>query len=139
MAGSFSDFLETSLLDHMAGKTSYTMPAVVAIGLCLADPTDAGTGVTSSECEATDYHRRSIAATDWNAAATGSITNVADITFTECTNAAGWGKITHFAIYDTSNTLLGNMLVHGSLTTSKTIEKGETCKFAAGDLKISLD
>jgi hypothetical protein len=136
--GSFSDYLELKLLDHMAGKTSFTMPAVVAIGLCLADPTDAGTGANSSECTATNYARKSIAAADWNSAATGSITNSEDITFVECTNTAGWGKITHFAIYDTAAAGAGNMLAHGALTTSKTIEKGETCKFAAGDLKITL-
>lgn len=136
--GSFSDFLELKLLDHMSGRASYTMPAVVAVGLCTGDPTDAGVGSNCSEVAATAYARKSIAAADWKAAASGSILNSEEITFVECTNTAGWGKVTHFAIFDTAGAGAGNMLAHGALTTSKTIEKGETCKFAAGDLKISL-
>lgn len=136
--GSFSDYLELELLDHIAGKGAYTMPAVVAVGLCTSDPTDAGVGSSCSEVAATAYARKSIAAADWKAAATGSILNSEEITFVECTNAAGWGKVTHFAIFDTAAAATGNMLAHGALTTSKTIEKGETCKFASGDLKITL-
>jgi len=136
--GSFSDYLELKLLDHVAGKTSFTMPAVVAVGLCTGDPTDAGIGSDCSEVDKTGYARKSVAATDWKAAATGSIINSAEIIFVECTNTAGWGKVTHFAIFDSAGAKKGNMLAHGALTTSKTIEKGETCKFASGDLKITL-
>jgi hypothetical protein len=33
----------------------------------------------------------------------------------------------------------GNLLVYGALSTSKTIGNGDTAKFAAGDLAVSLD
>ncbi len=43
----------------------------------------------------------------------------------------------HFALFDTASG--GNMLAHGSLSVSKLISSGDTVKFAAGDLDVSLD
>lgn len=42
MAG-FSTYLQQEILDHVVGKTAYTMPAVW-VGLYTAAPTDAGGG-----------------------------------------------------------------------------------------------
>ena len=42
--GSFTDYLENKVLDHVVGKTSFTMPAVVAVALFTAAPSDAGGG-----------------------------------------------------------------------------------------------
>ena len=83
------------------------------------------------------YARVSTASADWNAS-TGSpstVDNANDITFPEASGS--WGLITHFAIWDAAT--VGNMLMHGSLTASKTIGSGDTAKFAAGDLDVTLD
>lgn len=130
--GSFSDYLEDALLDHIVGKTSLTMPTAY-VALSTADPLDNGSGM--AEPSGNGYARVQTSGTDWNAASGGSIDNVNDITFPEATGS--WGTITHFAIFDAVTG--GNMLVHGSLSASKSIDNGDTAKFAAGDLDITLD
>lgn len=130
--GSFSDYLEDKLLDHTVGKASFTMPSVW-IALSTADPLDDGSGM--AEPGAGSYARKSTAAGDWNSASGGAIDNANDITFVEAT--ASWGTITHFALFDALT--VGNMLAHGTLGTPKAIGSGDTAKFAAGDLDITLD
>jgi len=132
---SFSNYLETHLLDQIVGKTDYTMPTAY-VALFIGDPTDAGTG--GAEVSGGNYARVSTAGTDWNAAASGSISNAEDITFPEAT--ADWGEIDYFAIYDASSG--GNLLASGALDTSKTVSSGDTPKFAGGTpgaLVITLD
>jgi len=44
--GSFTDFLENELLDHVFGNAAYTSPATLYIGLSTSTITDAGGNVT---------------------------------------------------------------------------------------------
>lgn len=134
---SFSDYLETALLDQIVGKTDYTMPTAY-IALCTADPTDAGTGASMNEvANANNYARVSTAGGDWNAAASGSIDNANEIAFPQASGS--WGTVTHFAILDSTTHGAGNMLAHGALDSSKAIGNGDTPKFAASALTITLD
>ena len=73
MAGSFKDATETAVLDHIVSKTSYTMPTTCAVGLYTAAPTDSTTGTEVTNANA--YARKDTSGTDWNAAASGSISN----------------------------------------------------------------
>jgi len=130
--GSFSDYLENELLDHLFGKGSYTPPTIY-IALSTSDPLDDGSGI--SEPSGGAYARVQTAAADWNTAASGATENANDITFPTAT--ASWGTVTHFAAFDALTG--GNMLFHGTLTASKTIDSGDTAKFTAGDLDVSLD
>lgn len=137
MAGSFSDYTEAALLEHIVGKTSHAVPTV-AIGLCTADPTDAGVG---SDCnEVTDAANYSRVATVglWSAAVSpdGTIQNASDIAFPEANGS--WGTVTHFALFDSATYGAGNMLAHGDLAATKAIGSGDTPKFAIGDIDISL-
>jgi hypothetical protein len=132
--GSFSDWLEDELLDHVF-MTSWAALTNLYVGLSTADPLDDASGL--AEPSGNGYARVSTAASDWNAA-TGSpstVDNANAITFPEATGS--WGTVTHFAIFDAAT--LGNMLMHGSLTASKTIGSGDTASFAAGDLDVTLD
>ncbi len=81
------------------------------------------------------YARVATAGADWNVASGGAIANANDITFPEATDS--WGTITHFALFDAASA--GNMLAHGALSVSKSISSGDTAKFAAGDLDVTLD
>ena len=45
--------------------------------------------------------------------------------------------IVAIAIFDASTS--GNMLVHGTLTTNKQTDAGDTLRIATGDLDISID
>lgn len=135
--GSFSDYLENKLLDHIVGKTSFTIPTVY-IALCTADPTDAGTGASMNEVPNTNsYARKSTAGGDWDVAAAGAIANAVAIEFAQASGS--WGTITHFALVDSGTHGAGNMLAHGNLTASKVVTDGDTVIFAIGDLDITLD
>jgi hypothetical protein len=130
--GSFSDYWENKILDHVFGKSSYSPPTIY-VALSTADPTDDGSGI--AEPSGNGYARVQTQASNWNAASSGSLDNANDITFPEATG--NWGTISHFALFDAASE--GNMLAHGSLSASKAIGSGDTAKFAAGDLDVSLD
>ena len=140
--GSFSDHWESKILDHVFGKALYnatlgtggTYPDVtIYVGLSTADPSDDGSGLAEPIGNA--YARVQTADADWNTATGGALDNANAITFPEATGS--WGTITHFALFDAATG--GNMLAHGALIASKAIGSGDTAKFAAGDLDVSLD
>lgn len=133
--GSFGNYLELEILDHIfgMGNRNYTPPSNIFVALSTADPTDDASGIAEPSGGA--YARVSTAYTDWDVAAAGALDNANAITFPEAT--ASWGTITHFALYDALTG--GNMLAHGSLTTSKSVSSGDTIQFAAGDLDVTLD
>jgi hypothetical protein len=122
-----SDYLELKILDHIVGKTSFTMPTAY-VALLTSAPSDADTGSTITEANYTGYARVSTAGADWNAAAAGAISNANDITFGECTG--GSSNCTHFAIVDAASA--GNMLAYGTLDTAMNVVTGVTPKFAGG-------
>ena len=130
--GGFSDYWENKILDHIFGKGSYTPPTIY-VGLSTADPTDDGSGL--AEQSGNGYARVQTSTSDWNAASNGTLDNSSDITFTQATG--NWGTITHFALFDAATA--GNMLAHGALNQSKSINEPDTARFEAGDLQISLD
>jgi len=125
---SASDYLENEILDHVLSNAAYTSPTTVYVGLFTSDPTDAGTG---TEVSGGSYARESAA---FATASGGSASTNADITFTTAT--ANWGTITHVGLYDASSA--GNLLFHGAVTTSKTIESGDTFQISSGNLTITL-
>jgi hypothetical protein len=131
--GSFCKYLEDALLDHAFMKTALSQASNLYVGLSTADPTDDASGL--AEPSGGSYARVSTAAADWNASSSGTIDNANDITFPAAT--ASWGTVTHFIISDAATA--GNYYAHGALTASKTIDNGDTAKFTAGDLDISLD
>ena len=131
MAGSFSDYLENKILDHITGKEAYPSPTAY-VALSTADPTDDASGM--AEPSGNGYARVTTSGSDWSAAASGATSNAAAITFPTATGS--WGTITHFAIYDASSG--GNMLEHGDLSSSKVISTNQIPRFAAGELDITL-
>lgn len=133
--GSFADYLENELLDHVFGGGDYTRPATVYIALSTTTITDAGGNMTEPSGGA--YARAAVTnnATNWPAASGGAKSNGTAITFATAT--ASWGTVIDFAIMDASTS--GNMLGYGTLTASKTIDNGDTASFAIGYLDITLD
>jgi len=130
--GSFSDFLENKLLDHLFGKGNYTPPTIY-VGLSTADPTDDASGL--AEPSGNGYIRVLTTPADWNVAISGLTDNANTILFPEASGS--WGTITHFALFDAESG--GNMLAPGVLGTPKAIGSGDVAKFAPGDLNVSLD
>ena len=130
--GSFTNYWENKILDHIFGKGNYTPPTIF-VGLSTADPLDDASGL--AEPSGNGYARVQTSASDWNAASGGSLDNADDITFAQATGS--WGTITHFALFDAATG--GNVLAHGALSQSKTISSSGIARFESGDLDISLD
>ena len=124
----FSNYLENALINGTLRATSYTAPATVYVALFTDDPTDAGTG---TEVTGNGYARQSAT---FAAPSNGAASTNADVQFPQATGAQG--TVTHFAIFDALTT--GNMLFHGALTTSKTIDTGDVFKIASGSLTVTL-
>lgn len=128
-----SNYLENELMDHVMMKGAYTPPSNIYVALSTANPTDDASGLAEPSGGA--YARVSTAAGTWNVASAGLIDNASEIAFAEAT--ANWGTITHVALFDALTG--GNMLWHGALAASKTVNTGDTFKFPAGALDLSLD
>lgn len=131
MAGSLSDYSENKVLDHIVGKTSFTMPDTF-LALYTVAPTDAGGG---TQVTGGSYARVDVLAANFNAAASGSITNAQTITFPTAT--ANWGTVVAAALFDAVTA--GNMLIWGDLTTSKAVNTGDTLSFPASSITFTLD
>lgn len=125
-----SDYSEKLLLDWMMTTGSATRPTSWFVALYTAAPSDSGGG---TEVSTGGYSRKSAT---FNAASTpgGSTSNSANITWTA--SGANYGTVTHVGIFDASTS--GNLLWHGALTASKTINDGDTFQIAAGSLTLTL-
>jgi len=132
---SFSDYLENAVLDHIFGDGTLTITAPVYLALCTAVVNDGHTGSTITEATYTGYARKSIAASDMDAAAAGAKTNGAAITFAACTS--GTDTITYWAICDAAT--LGNVLCHGSCTSTVISTTQTPATIAIGGLDVTLD
>lgn len=125
---SFTNFLETELLDHVFGGNAYTAPATLYVGLFTAAPGEAGGG---TELSGSAYTRQSCAMS-----VTGNTaSNSANVEFPAATG--NWGTVTHAAIFDASTG--GNMLAYATLTSSKVVETGDILRFSTGQLQVTLD
>ena len=125
---SFSNYLETEILDHVFGGNAYTAPATHYLALFTAAPGEAGGG---TECSGTSYVRKSVAFS----VSGDTASNSAAVEFD--TAGSSWGTITHVGIFDASTA--GNLMAYAALTTSKTIESGDVFRVPAGDLDITLN
>lgn len=137
MAGSFSDFLELELLDHVLGAATYSPPATVYVGLYTAAPTDAGGGTEVSTGDWSNYSRIDVTnnATNWPAAAAGAKSNGTAMSFGAATIVTPV-TVVAFGIFDADTA--GNLLMWADLAVNKTINNGDTPSFAIGDIDVTL-
>jgi hypothetical protein len=132
-----SNYLENAVLNHVLGNTNFTQPGTLYLGLFKNDSGQATanleTGTLTDEVTTAGsaYVRKAIT---FATASGGSASSSATVTFDAAT--ANWGTITHVAVMDASSA--GNVLFYGAVTTSKTIETGDTFQVSSGNLSISL-
>ena len=125
---SFTNFLETEILDHVFAGAAYTAPGTKYIGLFTAAPGETGGG---TEVSGNAYARQSMAFTT-----SGDTTsNNAAVEFPTATGS--WGTITHVGIFDAVSS--GNLMVYATLTASKAIASGDVFRVPSGDLDITLN
>lgn len=123
-----SNYTENLALNWLLTTGSATRPTAWYVALFTTDPTDAGSG---TEVSGTNYTRKAVtfSVTDDTA------TNSGAVTF-DAAGSGGWGTITHIGVYDASSS--GNLLFHGAVTTSKTIDEGDTFSISTSNLSIVL-
>jgi hypothetical protein len=132
-----SNYLENKVLDHVLTATTYTAPASRFLGLFVntsgnaAANLEAGTLTDEVTTSSSAYIRKAVT---FSAASSGTSATSATVTFDAAT--ANWGSITHVAVMDAVSG--GNVLFWGAVTTSKTIETGDTFQVSAGNLTVSL-
>ena len=125
---SFSNYLETELLDHVFANNAYTSPSAVYVSLHTANPDEDASG---AEVSGGSYARVAGSFTvSGNTATTSAAVEFATAT-------ASWGTITHVGVWDASSA--GNMLAYAALTASKAIASGDVFRIPTGDLDITLD
>jgi hypothetical protein len=143
-----SNYLENKILDHVLkfgngsltvnAGSGYAPPATLYLALYTASPGEAGSHanevLVGSGGTATGYVRQSVT---FATAASGASATNATVTFPTATY--NFGTISHVAVVDSATAAAGNVLFYGAVTTSKTIETGDTFQVSSGNLTISLD
>jgi len=126
---SFTNFLETEILDHVFAGASYTAPGTkyLALFTAIAD----GEAGSVTELSGNAYARQSVAFTT-----SGNTTsNNAAVEFPTATGS--WGTVTHVGVYDASTS--GNLMAYATLSSSKAIATGDVFRVPSGDLDITLN
>lgn len=126
--------LKNELLDDTFSAAGTAPVANHFVALSTAPPLDDGSGVAEPAGGA--YARVAVVnnVANWPVAVLGVKENGNNITFPAAT--ADWGTITHWAIFDAL--VAGNFICWGTLQTPRTILNGDTFRFLAGDLTMTL-
>ena len=125
---SFSNFLETEILDHVFGGAAYTAPSTHYLALFTATPGETGGG---TEVSGNGYVRKAVAFTT-----SGNTTsNTSAVEYPTATGS--FGTVTSVGVFDASTS--GNLMAFAALSSSKTIETGDVFRVPAADLDITLD
>ncbi len=130
MSGSFGNYLENKILDHILKVAVYTPATNLYIALYTIAPTDVGGG---TELSGNGYLR--ILCNNWAAAVAGASSNTIQVLFPEAT--ADWGTLVAFAIWDAQSG--GTFLQWADLTTNRIILNKDSVKFNIGELGVILD
>ena len=126
---SFTNFLETEILDHVFAGAAYTAPGTHYLALFTAIANGETGSVT--ELSGNAYARQSVAFTT-----SGDTTsNNAAVEFPTATGS--WGTVTHVGVYDASTS--GNLMAYATLSSSKAIDTGDVFRVPSGDLDITLN
>lgn len=125
---SLSDYLEQQILDHLIGAATWTAPSSLYLALFTSDPGDDGSG---TEVSGSGYARQEMAMSR-----SGSVIDN-DALESFAASGGNFGTVTHWGVFDAASG--GNLLFHGALDTSRTINDGETGEAAAGAITLTLD
>jgi hypothetical protein len=125
---SFSDYLESAVLNHVFRNTALSAPASVHLALYTTAPTDAGGG---TQVTGGGYARQAI--TFGAPSPAGEITNTSAVSFTA--SGASFGTVVAVGIFDASS---GGNLLAWSPITSATVNDGDTITFGIGDIDVTL-
>jgi hypothetical protein len=126
MADNLPDTIENELLDALVGTSTYSITGATKLRLMTANGDDASAG---TEVTGGSYVAQTIA---FDAAASGSISNNASISFTGMPAVTVVG----IEIYDSAGS--PKRLAYGALTSSRIVTSGDTVQFASDAITLSL-
>ena len=125
-----SDYSEKLLLDWAMTTGSATRPTAWYVALYTVAPSDSGGG---TEVSGSGYARKTVT---FAAAATpgGTTSNTGAVSYTA--SGGAFGTVVAIGIFDAVS--LGNLLWHGTMTASKTVDDGDTLEFSIGNIDLTL-
>jgi hypothetical protein len=125
-----SDYAEKLLLDWSMTTGSATRPTEWYVALYTVAPSDSGGG---TEVSGSGYAREAVT---FDAAATpgGTTSNTGAVSFTA--SGGSFGTVVAIGIFDAVT--VGNLLWHGTMTASKTVDDGDTLEFSIGNIDLTL-
>lgn len=136
MADAMSNYLENEILDHILKGAGSAWTAPTTIYIALFDTTGSlpllEAGTLTGEVATGGYARKTAT---WDVAAAGVSSNTADVSWTA--SGAAYGTLRYAAVMDALTT--GNVLFYGQIAADKTVGDGDTFKFLAGDIDITMD
>jgi hypothetical protein len=132
--GSLSDYAKNKLMDHWA-NVAYTPVPTLYLGLCVADPTSAGTGASMNEVADTGSYAR--APISFLAAASRTSVQTGSVAFPKST--ASWGTITDYAIVDSATYGDGNMLAYGHFSVAPLVVLDNTPTVSTAQISIAVN
>lgn len=127
-----SDYVEDRTLDFWlkANSATTSAPSTVYVALFTSNPADDASG-TEVSTSGTAYVRKAVT---FGTVSSGSVSNSANVTFDAAT--ASFGTVSHIGIFDASTS--GNLLFHGALDASKSIDTGDTFQITTGNLTVTM-
>ena len=125
-----SDYSEKLLLDWAMTSGSATRPTAWYVALYTVAPSDSGGG---TEVSGSGYARQAVT---FGAAATpgGTTSNTGAVSYTA--SGGSFGTVVAIGIFDAVSS--GNLLWHGTMTASKTVDDGDTLEFSIGNIDLTL-
>ena len=125
-----SDYSEKLLLDWAMTTGSATRPTAWYVALYTVAPSDSGGG---TEVSGSGYARQSVT---FDAASSpgGTTSNTGAVSFTA--SGGSFGTVVAIGIFDAVSS--GNLLWHGTMTASKTVDDGDTLEFSIGNIDLTL-
>jgi hypothetical protein len=147
MADALSNYMESGVLNLVlrANTNSFAAPSNVSVALLRNHDSNWDIDVMAGDsmpevASAGSYARKSLGApanASWDEVSTGGATsNSSAITFPAAT--AHWGMVSGVALVTSLTHGAGKILFHGALTTPRDVTNGDTFRFSAGDLDITL-
>jgi hypothetical protein len=134
----FSNYLENKIVGWLNGDALATITGSLYVALYSSPGVvqdNAATnliGLTTPRVEVSSWTVTT--ATGSTDGSDASITNAAEIVMTSDSNVAATAS--HFAVYDAASS--GNLLFHGALSSSVSIALGDTVKFAANAITLTV-
>lgn len=125
-----SDYAEKLLLDWLMTTGSATRPTSWYVALYTAAPSDSGGG---TEVSGNGYSRQSVTLAAASSPG-GTTSNTGAVSFTA--SGGNWGTVSHIGIFDASTS--GNLLWHGAMTASKSVNDGDTLEFSIGNIDLTI-